>query len=441
MRLTSFALLFLIVTPSLGRLHAADKPKTPVPDALQSYVNRADDSFAWKRVRDAKHDAGTVHDLEVTSQTWQGITWKHVVQVFSPTGDAAVRHPKQMLLFITGGNIGQQPKDDQVKFGLTLARLCQARVAVLYQVPNQPLLGGKREDDLISDTYLKYLETKDATWPLLFPMVKSATRTMDALQQFADSEWKQPVDGFVVSGASKRGWTTWLSAVADRRVIGIAPMVIDTLNFHAQQKYQLETWGKYSEQIDDYTRKGLMDVIEKQPDNPLWRWVDPYTYREQLTLPKLMINGTNDRYWCVDALNQYWDGLVGPKHVHYVPNAGHGLENNRDRALQTLGAFFHTTARRESFPALEWKHTDEGGRFLLAVKSSSTPVEAKLWTARSASKDFRESKWQFEPLRDESGRFTGSVTKPDGDHVALFGELTFRLGELTYSLATQIRRE
>ena len=73
----------------------------------------------------------------------------------------------------------------------------------------------------------------------------------------------------------------------------------------------------------------------------LWKMVDPFTYRERLTKPKLLINGTNDRYWTLDALDLYWNELQGPKYLIELPNAGHDLKVNRDWATSGLGAFFH----------------------------------------------------------------------------------------------------
>jgi hypothetical protein len=79
-------------------------------------------------------------------------------------------------------------------------------VAVVGQVPFQPLFD-RREDELIAYTFEQYLQTGDAEWPLLLPMVKSTVRAMDASSDVARREWHIPLPTFTVLGGSKRGWT------------------------------------------------------------------------------------------------------------------------------------------------------------------------------------------------------------------------------------------
>lgn len=434
------ALLVCVVCLIAGPARAQSAGSGEVPTALRDFVTQADASFGWKLV-DSQEIAGSrIFDVELTSQTWQDITWKHDLLVFQP---AELKHPDHVLLYITGGSNEKKPKPEDRLLGASLAMLSGTRVALLFQVPNQPLLGGRFEDDLITDTFLFHLATRDQRWPLLFPMVKSAVRAMDCIEQLAAQEWKSPVKGFIVTGASKRGWTTWLTRAVEPRVHGIAPIVIDTLNMPKQMDYQIETWGKYSEQIDDYERKGLIKKLKEDDAGiePLWRWVDPYTYRRQLTLPKLIINGTNDRYWTVDALNNYWDDLEGTKHIRYVPNAGHNLKGGREGAIATLAAFAQHVASDRPFPAIQWKHDTEQGRYRLAIQSNVAPVAVKLWVAESESKDFRAAEWKSQLVPARDNRYLGEVPAPVGKHLALFGELEFRLDNLTYTLSTQLRRE
>ena len=410
-----------------------------VPPELAEYVARPEPDFAWKLNGTHPSSAGTLYDVELVSQKWQGIVWKHFLHIHEPKH---IRHPRHVLLFISGGRNGRQPGTESIEMGLRLAELAGARVATLYQVPNQPLLGGRREDDLITETWLRYLDTGDANWPLLFPMVKSAVKAMDAIQEIAKTQWTEPVAGFVITGGSKRGWTSWLSAVVDKRIVATAPIVIDTLNFRGQMRHQIATWGRYSEQIRDYTSKGLIKEGDETPrEAHLRRMMDPYTYRQQLTLPKLLINATNDRYWVVDAMNYYWDDLVGPKYVFYVPNAGHSLSGGRQRAFSTLAAFFQHIATGSSLPKLQWKHSDSADGFRLMMRSSRSPSAARLWTAYSSSKDFREANWRSQPLEPVDGQMVAEVAKPASGYVAFFGELQFDLAGLPYWLSTQIRRE
>lgn len=407
---------------------------------LADYVKAADPTYAWSLVETNKTPAGTLHQFKLTSQTWQGITWTHQLRIHEPAPED-LKYPDTVLLFITGGSHTSKYKPEDGEMGFGLARLCGARVAILPQVPNQPLLDGKTEDTLIAETFVRYLETKDENWPLLFPMVKSAVRAMDTVQAWAKKEGLPEVKRFVVSGASKRGWTTWLTGATDPRVIAIAPMVIDTLNMKAQKTHSLEVWGKFSEQIDDYTSRGLTDKYDDPTGAHLWKMVDPYSYREKLTLPKLLINGTNDRYWTLDALNIYWDDLKGPKSVVYLPNAGHSLSENRDYALNGVGAFFRHNVSGRPWPELAWDHSDDGDKTLrLTVRSTPEPKSARVWVATSATRDFRESKWEPTPMLVSGGVAKADVPRPAKGFIALVGDIEYQTDGIPFHLSTQIRQ-
>lgn len=326
-----------------------------------------------------------------------------------------------------------------------LAKACGGRVAVLPQVPNQPLYDGKKEDDLISETFLRYLDTKDPTWPLLLPMVKSAVRAMDALQAFGERDGK-PIKSFVVTGASKRGWTTWLTAATqDPRVIAIAPMVIPTLNFHEQNPHQIEVWGQYSEQIADYVSKGLMEKLETEDGKKLTRIVDPFFYLDRIKIPVLQINGTNDRYWTLDSMNLFWPDIAAPKAVVYLPNAGHGLDQHRDYAIKGVGAVFRHAATGRPLPAVSWEFTGTGNpstRLDLRWTSGDSPKSAVLWSASAPTQDFREVKW--EPSAEAKSLENGGASlvwesQSKDPWRATFGDMTFEIEGLEYHLSTLIQ--
>jgi PhoPQ-activated pathogenicity-related protein len=405
---------------------------------LNLYVKRPDSAFTWKIEGQTVSALGTATRLTLTSQVWQGITWQHELEIYEP---AQLTYRDAVLLYITGGNGSSHLTPEDAAQGFGLARLCGARCAVLHQVPNQPLLDGKSEDDLIAETFVRYLDTKDENWPLLFPMVKSAVRAMDAVQAWAQQDGRGAATRFVVSGASKRGWTTWLTAAVDPRVAAIAPLVIVTLNMRAQNPHQLEVWGKFSEQIEDYTKRGLTERLETPEGLKLWAMIDPYTYRDRLTMPKMLINGTNDRYWTLDALNLFWDDLKGPKWVVYVPNAGHGLDQNRDYATHGVGALFRSVVSNRPLPELDWKHDDApSGDLRLTVSATPAPKTATVWVAHSDTLDFRDSPWTASAMLATGSTLTATVPRPAKGNVAFFGDLGYEIDGIPFHLSTLIRQ-
>ena len=152
----------------------------------------------------------------------------------------------------------------------------------------------------------------------------------DAVQALARKEFNQNIERFVVSGASKRGWTTWLSAAVDPRVQAIAPRVIDMLNLKAQTQWAQKVYGAQSDRIRAYTELHLIERMDDPRMVELRGRVDPYSYRARYAMPKLLLLGTNDPYWTVDSVHNYWDDLSEPKLVFQTPNAGHDLAGGRD---------------------------------------------------------------------------------------------------------------
>lgn len=410
----------------------------PAQADLLTYVNKPDPSFSWKLRAKIDHHQGTIYDLELVSQAWQGMTWKHQLQVYLPKG---VKPAATLFLWNQGG----RASFSSITMAMDFARKIQAPVAFLYHVPNQPLLK-KTEDALIAETFVRYLNTGDDDWPLLFPMVKSLVRAMDALQEFARQEWNVRITHFVISGGSKRGWTTWLTGVVDGRVKAIAPMVIDILNFQAQLPHQRRSFGKYSANIADYTRRGLVPIPDTASAKHLWAMVDPWIHRAKLSMPKLIINGTNDPYWAVDSLNLYWDDLPGEKWVLYVPNAGHFLRQKHGdgrqdnvRARNALAAFAHYQIHGKPMPRLQWRHHDNAGRLCLTVQCQPAPEAARLWLAQAPIRDFRKTRWIQQTAEITDNIVHATIDPPTLGCCAFFAELDFTMDGLHYHLSTQIR--
>jgi PhoPQ-activated pathogenicity-related protein len=269
-------------------------------------------------------------------------------------------------------------------------------------------------------------------------MVKSAVKGMDATQEAVKKEWGLDVKSFTITGASKRGWTTWLTGAVDDRAVAIAPMVIDMLNMSQHTKLQRASFGgQPSEQIDEY--RGLDQQIDTPRGLALRKLVDPWEYRERLTQPKLVILGTNDRYWPLDACNLYWDGLPGEKHLIYVPNNGHGLQD-RARVIAGLNAINRRVITGKPLPKLEWSFENGSGDVGLSVTSDVKPSRVRAWTAAAKTRDFRESKWTVVNAERAEAAFVSRLPIPPEGYAAMLGEAVYDEGsENEFSLSTNVR--
>ena len=404
------------------------------PDALAEYVHSPDTSFTWNEVERREVEGVTAIHIDCVSQTWRSNVWHHQILVVRPP---KIAHPDIALLLITGdGKV-----DREFELLKMLALRAGAVTACLNRVPNQPLYDGRKEDALIAYTFEQYLKSADPTWPLLFPMVKSAVRAMDAIQNFTQKEFDQKVVRFVVTGASKRGWTTWLTGATDPRVTAIAPMVIDMLNLKVQTEWATKMYGRQSDQVADYSGYGFPERMNEPRMVQLREWVDPYSYRARYKMPKLLLLGTNDPYWVVDSLRHYWNALPEPKLIFQTPNAAHDLAGGAE-AKPVLAAFFQMIADRQPLPKMTWQFkTNSPGLVTVQVKLNRPAKAFRLWTADWANRDFRKAEWSNTPLTSSSDHsVVARIVTPDSGFRAYLveAELATPDGE-TYKLSTEAR--
>ncbi len=421
--------LLLVLAISIFSCSAKkDVPVTP-ETALQRYLENGDKTASWelKETYKIANDV-TAYDLVLTSQKWREHIWKHQLTVLVPEG---VDHDGA-LLFITGGSVKNgEPnfsghEDKLTKSMGMVAAKNKSIVSIIRQTPNQPLYDDLTEDELISFTLHNFKNDGDYTWPLLFPMVKTAVKAMDALQEFSQKELSHKLDRFLVSGASKRGWTTWLTGAQDPRVVAIAPMVIDVLNMPVSLDYQLEVWKEYSVQIEDYTKLEIPQQVHSEQGDAITKMIDPYSYRKNLTMPKMIFIGTNDEYWPVDAIKNYLDSIPGQNFIHYVPNAGHGMGDTK-QALQALSSFLGTTLLHQSYTACDWNISPNGSN--VKLEALSTPeklVDAIVWSADSEDRDFRDEEWVGKSLNAKNQeKIEVEINYPEAGYKAFYVDLKY----------------
>lgn len=421
---------------------AAQTPITP-ETALQRYLENGDPSFKWEIKDSFRVEKLKIYNLLFTSQKWREFTWTHQLTIIVPEEN------KQdgALLLISGGsnknglpNWKNQEEDGLFQSLAKIAKSNHAVVALLRQTPNQPLFNDLTEDALISYTLHQFKNDKDYSWPLLFPMVKGAVKAMDVVQAFSAEKLNHKINRFVVSGASKRGWTTWLTGASDKRVAAIAPMVIDVLNMPVSLEYQIKSWGDYSIQIEDYVKLGIPQSTNTPEGSAITTMIDPYAYRAKLTMPKLIFMGTNDEYWVVDNIKNYLKDIPGNNMLHYVPNTGHDLGGGEE-AMHTLGVFFGATLTKTPYTVCDWKQSaNKSGVDLNITASADELVDVTLWSANSQDQDLRNDQWTGKRLGIKNkSKFKVTAPYPPNGFRAFYVDLMYKndKGEI-YTKSTRV---
>lgn len=418
--------------------------------ALDEYVKNPDPAYRYELVKTIQGKGFTQYVIEMTSQSWlrpeevDRTLWKHWLRIVKPD---KVEH-ETGLLMVSGGRNGRKAPDEADARIAGIALETKSIVAEVGMVPNEPLLfAGEREprteDGLIAFGWDKFLRGGRVEWLARLPMTKSAVRAMDTVTDFlkAPEQGGISVQKFVVAGGSKRGWTTWTTGAVDQRVVAIIPIVIDMLNIVPSFEHHYRVYGFFAPAIDDYEAIGIMNWQKTPEYQSLLKVVEPFEYRDRLTMPKFLINATGDQFFVPDSGQFYWSELKGEKQVRYVPNADHGLKDSD--AIESLVAFYQSILTGKPRPRFDWSIGDDG---TVSVSVKDKPLAVKLWQATNPNaRDFRMDTlgpvWKSQPVSaDASGRYAERVHAPDKGYTAFFMELTYPgPGRYPLKLTTQVK--
>jgi PhoPQ-activated pathogenicity-related protein len=406
--------------------------------ALDRYVAKPDPTYSWKIERKMESRGAATYIVDLKSQTWRTPkevdrpVWQHWLTIIRPAHPAS----HSAFLFITGGsNGGKVPKSADLLMA-SLSAQTNCVVAELKMVPNEPLVfhsdGVKRtEDDLIAYTLDQFLKGGDEEWPARLPMVKSAVRAMDCVQELlADKERGGfKIDKFVVAGGSKRGWTSWNTAAVDKRVEAILPLSIDCLNTVASMRHHVAVYGFYTEAVGDYFNHNITGRANAPRMKLLNEIDDPYSYRDRFTMPKFIVAAAGDQYFCPDNSQFYFDDLPGEKYLRYIPNTDHGLGGSD--VFESVVAYFDSVVKGTPRPKFTWKFESDGS---IRVKTDTKPLAVRLWQATNpTARDFRVvtigRTFKSREVSDQgNGVYVAKIATPARGWTAWFVELSFDVG-------------
>lgn len=416
--LACLAVLFTV--PAIG---------TPLDD----YVNTPDPAFSYELKADATVKA-TTHETRVyhlVSQNWlkesevDRTLWEHWVSVCIPAERA---HTPALLFISGGGNDSDAPGPNGALEQIAIRT--KSIVVEIKQIPNQVLHfteekmapyieKGRKEDALIVYGWDKFLEGGRAEWLARLPMTKAVVRAMDLVQKEIPD-----VEKFFVVGASKRGWTTWTTAAVDKRVMGIAPAVIDVLNFVPSLDNHIKAYGFWAPAVSEYEEMNITGRYHSERMAELLAIVEPYSYLDRLTMPKYIVNSMGDQFFPPNSSQYYFDDLKGEKYLRYMPNTDHGLSLE---AYMNMASFYNALLTDTPRPEFTWKSEADG---TLEVTCVTKPDKVLLWQAHNPKgRDFRLEEigkaYTSMPLEGKDGVYRARPDVPESGYTAFTIEMTF----------------
>ena len=374
--------------------------------SMSDYIESTKNEFSYDIQEVIYEENWTGYHIKMISGEWldskkvDQVEWWHYVDIIIPKQTTS----STGIMFIDGG----EKSEDYFRLDAQSIRNAIKTEAVIVNISNipfQPLnfLSSEQdsfeEDDLIAFAWNKFLKQgakqKDVEWLPRFPMTRAIVRAMDLAQEIILQN-DIVVKDFVVSGASKRGWTAWTTAAVDSRVKAVVPMVIDMLNLVPSFENHYRSYGEFSPAVQEYVNYNIQDWLGTEEFKVLMSYIEPFSFIDKFTMPKYIINAGSDEFFSTDSWRFYYDKLPGEKIIRYVPNKNHSLDGRY--LTEDLVSYFYRVINDIEIPSLSWNLSDNK---LIAELDYDGDYDVSVWTAKNDNgRDFRL--WEEGELWEET---------------------------------------
>jgi len=385
--------------------------------ALDIYVAQPDSNYNYtvqNGTVSAVYWKGTV--IKMYSQMWltpadwnrgnpntsDALWWHWMLMIIPEKLNPA--HLDTAVLWITGGSNNNGPPTNPYTEDNELTAAIAMDLGVvgcaLYQIPNQPLYftdevppQARSEDAMIAWTWKHFLEqpgspstlTWESEWPARLPMTKGAVRAMDTITDIRKGQ--QTITKWLVAGASKRGWTTWTTALVDDRVIAAVPIVLDVLHMVPSLHHMWRAYGGWTFAFSDYYNVNLTMHIDTVQFEWLCEIVDPFYYladSKRLLMPKLAINAAGDEFLQGDNDQYWWDSMPQPKYRQICQNAEHSEITGIPNIMHDVAAWGNALLDNMLQPNFTWTIDPVDGHITVVNDPSiAKPINVTMWHAPS----------------------------------------------------------
>ena len=427
-------------------------------NALDTYVKSVDPTTGYKFLTDQTW-SGTGYKtfvLNFTSQSWQGFdvrenpVWFHELLITVPTdattGQISISETGATLptlVYLEGGDYDGLTSGDYhapryspgVLNSQKNAKSWGQAVAVLRQVPPSFAVNNLDEGALMSMGQKMFLETNNTKYLAEFPVTKSVSESFKVIDNFLVSQGVSRNDNgninkFALSGASKRGHFSYLSAAVEyEKVTHLFPVSFDYIRMNKWLHNQQRGLGGYS-----FAWGFLYDVfayIDTEINDLMLKYIDPWCYRSRYAEQSMTIShylGTSDvmmlmgdtELWFAELRYLYdqqepsdQESLASSNKLFlsFLANADHGA-NGSEGQEQVIQPSITSLITKDILPRYRWwrgieQDQDDGQYYgYIILEVDRQPDNLEIFEAESTS-----------PRRDWRTDAIGKNNRPEKQNI------------------------